>query len=514
VDLPQADDVGPLRPPLARRPAFQVLAFIALATAAKVVLALLQEPDSIEAYHWLYAQYPAPGYYDHPGMIGWLIWLSTSLFGDSLLAIRLPTIAGGGLAVWLAFLAGRRMYDERTGRLAALLVGCVPLIARFSMEATPDAPLLLFWMASIWALSHAVSKDGSAWWLASGFFIGAAMDSKYTAVFLAAGVGLFLVFSPEHRKWLARKEPYLAAIVALAAFWPTVVWNAQNDWRSFAYQGVERLKVTDGFTLSHAVLFIRRQGALVTPFIVVWAWVAGAKVAARWKSAPWTDRLNACLGLPVLILFFGVAFLRSGRAHWPAPAYLALFLLSAAVVERGGRWGKRLHYGSLAILIAAGVAWPAYLATVPRERVKTWEIVAAEVRRHDPAFVIASDYHDAAQLSYHARPITAWDLTPTGRGGKSFREWWRPGLLAGKDAIVVTGKPHDPAVLEAIRRCFDSVDSPREVVTAPLGDRPRTYLLWTARSYRPPPGGPTSPDPDARNPSGHGSPVFVVRRAE
>src|SRR5262245_59821363 len=135
VDLPPAIAVGPRRASPIGRPAFQVLAFIALATAVKVAISLLQEPDAIEAYHWMYAQHPAAGYFDHPGMIGWLIWLSTSVFGDSLLAIRLPTIVGSGLAVWLAFLAGRRMYDEKAGRLAALLVGVVPLTARFAMEA-------------------------------------------------------------------------------------------------------------------------------------------------------------------------------------------------------------------------------------------------------------------------------------------------------------------------------------------------------------------------------------------
>ena len=45
-----------------RRPAAQVLAFVAVATAVKVALALQQQPDSIEAYHWLYARNPAAGW--------------------------------------------------------------------------------------------------------------------------------------------------------------------------------------------------------------------------------------------------------------------------------------------------------------------------------------------------------------------------------------------------------------------------------------------------------------------
>ena len=395
---------------------------------------------------------------------------------------------GGGLAVWFAFLAGRRMYDERAGRLAALLVGLVPLTARFAMEATPDGPLLLFWTASIWALSHALSKDSIGWWAASGLFIGAAMDSKYTAVLLPAGLILFLLLSPGHRKNLARTGPYLAALVALAVFWPTLAWNSQHEWQSFAYQGVERMKESQPISLSRVDIFIRRQAVLVTPFILLWAVVAGIRTASRWKVASWADRLNASLGLPILFLFLAIALFRSVRAHWPVPAYISLFLLSAAAVERGGRWGKRLHYGTLAVLAAAGIAWPLYLATIPREQIRTWENVAAAVRVHDPAFVIAPDYHHAAQLAWQLRPVTAWDMTPTGCGGKSFRLWWKPDGLAGKDAVVVTSKPHDPAELASVGACFERVEGPIEVDADPRAESSEPYLVWIARSYRPPPG--------------------------
>jgi len=68
------------------------------------------------------------------------------------------------------------------------------------------------------------------------------MDSKYHAVFLGLGVFGFLVFSPEQRSWLRRKEPWIGVALALLAFSPTLLWNAQNGWQSFAYQGVSRFK--------------------------------------------------------------------------------------------------------------------------------------------------------------------------------------------------------------------------------------------------------------------------------
>lgn len=504
MDLSETAAVGPPAVSWVRRPSSQVLVFIALATAAKVILALVQEPDVIEAYHWLYGRHPAAGYTDHPGMIGWLVWASTTVFGHSLLAVRLPTIVGSGLAVWLLFLTGRLMYGDKAGRLAAFLMGLVPLTARFAMEATPDAPLLLFWTAAIWAIAHALkieseiasprpavrnpaAKTSTGWWMTAGLFIGAALDSKYPAILLPGGLVLFLLVSPEYRKRISRMGSWLAALIALTVFWPTVIWNAQHEWQSFAYQGVERMRDHQEIDLSGLAVFVRRQAALITPFVLMWIGGAAFKTVAKWRDAPWTDRLNVCLGVPVVFLFLAVACVRTVRAHWPVAGYVNLFLLSAAAVVQGGTWGKRLHGATLVILAAAGLAWPVYIITRPAEQVRPWERVADDVRRLHPDFVIASDYHHAALLAWRLRPVTAWDMTPVGREGKSFQHWWRPDPFVGKDAVVVTSKPPDPAEMASLGVCFEHIEGGREVTVSPLTGRPKTLLLWTARSYRPPP---------------------------
>ncbi|MGH7855530.1 MAG: glycosyltransferase family 39 protein, partial [Candidatus Binatia bacterium] len=40
--------------------------------------------------YWNYAQHLDFSYLDHPPMVAWLIWLSTSLFGNSEFSVRLP----------------------------------------------------------------------------------------------------------------------------------------------------------------------------------------------------------------------------------------------------------------------------------------------------------------------------------------------------------------------------------------------------------------------------------------
>src|SRR5579862_2605667 len=294
---------------------WQVLGAIAFVTLVRSILSTQLELSSVESYHWVYSQHPALGYYDHPGMIAWIGGLSTAVFGHSPLGFRALTLATSGGMVWLIFLAARRLYDEEVGRLAALLAAFVPLLFVFGGEATPDAPCLFFWSATVWAVAHALSGDSARWWYPGGVFLGLALDSKYHAVFLGLGVFGFLLFSPDHRSWLKRKEPWIGAVLAVLAFSPTILWNARNGWQSFAYQGLSRFS-EGAFQPSQLWRFPLSQLYLLTPIVAVLAWGAGISSLVQWRKAGWRERFLGALGTPVLLFFYLMVFLRPVRGHW------------------------------------------------------------------------------------------------------------------------------------------------------------------------------------------------------
>ena len=60
----------------------------------------------------------------------------------------------------------------------------------------------------------------------------------------------------------------MAVAVALAAFAPTLIWNARNGWQSFAYQGVSRFKESS-FEASQLYKFPISQLLLLTPAVCV-----------------------------------------------------------------------------------------------------------------------------------------------------------------------------------------------------------------------------------------------------
>ena len=463
-------------------PARQVALTLALVTAIKVVLAAQLELTSLEAYYWLYGRHPALGYFDHPGMVGWMTWLSTALFGHSTLGVRMIPVLGGTLGAWLAFLGARRLYGDGAGRMAALLVALMPMTFIHSTEATPDAPLLLFWSATLWALANALSGKSAAWWYAAGAFLGAAMLSKYSGVLLAVGTLGFVVFSPDHRAWLKRREPYAAVLIALAVFSPTLIWNAQHGWRSITYQGLSRFDEPT-FRLKYLYEFPGTQLALVTPIVCLWAWGAGIVTVAKWRTAAWQDRLAASLGLPLLVLIYGLAVTRSVRGHWTAPAYAAAFVLAAGVVERGGAWGRRLHAATLAVAGVALVIAPIVFALLPREQRAPWAALAGEVRARRADFVIAADYHDAAQMAWHLRPIEGADWTAVGAGNKAFPDWWEPSRHRGQRAVILW-RSGDTVELDLIRARFERVGWPETVTVTRFPGKKENYVLVVAEGYR------------------------------
>src|SRR5204863_1253564 len=105
--------------------------------------------------------------------------------------------------------------------------------------ALPDGPLLFFWLLTLDRLAAALdAPDGAVRpWLWVGLAWGGALLSKYHAVFLPAGVLLYMAVEPPARRWLRRPGPYLAATIGLLVFSPVIAWNAAHGWASFVFQG-------------------------------------------------------------------------------------------------------------------------------------------------------------------------------------------------------------------------------------------------------------------------------------
>ena len=216
----------------------RLIALVVVLTALRLMAAGAIHLTEDEAYYRLWAQHLQFGYFDHPPMIAWWIRAGTMLFGDTPLGVRLLPALASGLNTWLIGDLARRLGAEpRTAFRAALWYNATLTVCLGGMLAIPDAPASLFWTLTLWALAARVAQRMSlGWWAAAGVAAGLGVLSKYSALFLAPGVVLWLLLIPGGLAALRRPGPWLAALVAGGLFSVNVVWNAQNHWESFTKQ--------------------------------------------------------------------------------------------------------------------------------------------------------------------------------------------------------------------------------------------------------------------------------------
>src|SRR3984885_13973370 len=190
-----------------------------------------------EAYYTLWSRSLSFGYLDHPPMVALLIRASTSLFGASEFGVRaLSLLVVGAMPALIALIAWRLFDSVEKAALAALMWIAMPLVSIGAVFVAPDAPLVVFWTLGLAALVELWRTGETRWLIALGLALGLALQSKFTATFLAAGVVLALVATPSLRRWLISPALLAGLAVALAIFAPFVAWNAARGWAPFAKQ--------------------------------------------------------------------------------------------------------------------------------------------------------------------------------------------------------------------------------------------------------------------------------------
>jgi 4-amino-4-deoxy-L-arabinose transferase-like glycosyltransferase len=388
-----------------------VLTAVRLMMAATLPLA----PD--ETYYWVWSHALATGYLDHPPMVALWIWLGTLLSGQSAFGVRLLGPLSAAVASWFLFDAARRLFPGRpAGSAAVLLLNGSLLLGVGSVIMTPDAPLMFFWTATLWAMVRLIDSDLGAWWLAAGLFGGLALDSKYTALFLWVGVGLWVLVVPAARPWLRRWEPWAAVVLGTLLFAPVLAWNAAHGWAGFARQGGRVGDWQPMRAVGFLAELIGGQIGLATPWIFILC-MTGLTVAAR---RTWTHReprwsLLAALSVPPVLVFVQHALGDRVQGNWPAIIYPAAALAAAGLVRPGRKtaWigASALGFGVTAVVYAQ--AMTGFIPLPPRldpiaMRLAGWDGLARQVeamrRQAGADYVAVEGYGAASELAWWLPP--------------------------------------------------------------------------------------------------------------
>jgi 4-amino-4-deoxy-L-arabinose transferase-like glycosyltransferase len=365
-----------------------------------------------EAYYRLWSMAPAFGYYDHPPMIAWWIWLGRHIAGDTTLGVRLlPILASAVTSVLVFDMAALAGAGRKVSERAGVWFNATLLVLAGGFLAVPDAPASLFWSLALWSALRARQGSALVWWGLAGAAAGLAVLSKYSALFIAPGMLIWLGSSPGGRAQLKTTGPWLACLVAAAVFSANVAWNAEHHWLTFDKQFG---RVTAGhFAPRYLLEFVAEQAVLLNPLIALFA--GTALVARPRPGAPATD-LSPFLALSAPFIAYLLVHSLHDRvqAHWPAPLYPLLAIIAAVGAERVGEgWGGlrrappvlgfALGGAALVLLATPGGALGRYDPALP---LRGWSAFAGQLealrRQSGAAWVGTASYGVASQLADEA----------------------------------------------------------------------------------------------------------------
>lgn len=449
-----------------------VIALAVYSLALRLLYAGLVELMPEETYYWNYAQHLDYGYLDHPPMVAWLIRAATDLFGQTQFAVRAGSILCGLITTLFVYRLTRNMYGESAALASVALTQALPFFFSAGLLMTPDAPMTAAWAACLYFLERAlVAGIAGAWWRA-GIALGLGLASKYTILLLGVTAAAYIIWNSDSRRWLRRYEPYLAGLCALGLFAPVIVWNAQHEWASFAFQTSRRLAEAPRFALPNLIgsvlVLLTPTGALSLVLVM-----------NPRRSQPAAGRrlltLAALLPLTVFLIF---SLRHQVKLDWTgAPWVAALPLLSAEMVWTGAHAAARfgalrervraawaptlaalmLFYAAGLYYLSQGLPGAGYAAHIEIFPVG-WRGLAAQVldaaqqsRRQtgvEPVIVGMDRYGIASEIAFYGRQrLPAAPLTSSAHLflgiGLMYERWTPPPSLAGDTLLLVAYDPND-----------------------------------------------------------------------
>jgi 4-amino-4-deoxy-L-arabinose transferase-like glycosyltransferase len=474
---------------------------LTVVTAIRLLLAGKFGLGVDESHYLIYSRHLAWGYFDHPPMVAFLAAL-TSRLGDSVFLVRLgPIICSVISLVLLRYLALALYRDERVGFWATVLLHLMPYQHLLLVGLLPDATLNIFWCATLLALWHAMKSEKWPLWILTGLLFGGALLSKYHAVLLVLCLLGYFITSTQHRFWLKRAQPYVAALIGLIVFVPNILWNARHGWISYSYQlgqgsgdGLDPGKLLTAIGGQLAAWSPIIFGLLIAVFIAI---IRQPKISAADRFAVWTS-------IPIFVFFCLTGLTSRILPHWTSVGWWTGSLAAMAVIvqktpgqtpaaRRWRRWSAAAAvtgFGMtclLYVVLFLPVVRPVYNwardvslslnqtfpAVKPLDPFETgfdisnelfgWpeiarqvETIRAQMPRPATTFVFGHRFYSTSQLSVYLQPSTV--ATVLHHSYNQYRLWFAAGEHVGWDALFIVDQKRHQKRAARYRPLFRDMD--------------------------------------------------------
>ncbi len=269
------------------------------------VLALFISPLGLhgdEAQYWAWSKDLDWGYFTKPPLIAWVIWTTTTLFGDAEWAVRLSSPLLHSLTAFVIFRTAKFAFNAKTGFWAAVIYLLMPALWLSSAIVSTDVSLLLCWATALNAWLHLRAKATKLRALQLGAAIGFGLLAKYAMLFFLPALGLAWILDKHTRQGLKAVQGFIFAATAFLIFLPNIIWNFRHDFATVSH-------TADNANLSAKEL----------PFHPLELFQF------------WTEQLGVFGPVTFILLGIGLIYALKGRLDTPA-IWISFFVLSPLII--------------------------------------------------------------------------------------------------------------------------------------------------------------------------------------
>jgi hypothetical protein len=366
----------------------------------KIAILLLLPLTGDEAYFIKWANNLSMGYYDHPPMVGWMLYLM-SFISDSHIFFRLFSVVTTFAVAFVIYKIALLYSVEKKRAFFTSLIFLASPVDILLILMTNDIALLFFSSFGVLFLLYSLEKkEWLRYSLLAGLFLGSAFLSKYFAVFLLFSLLLFCIFIYRSK---AVKTILVVTAVVSVFITQNLYFNYNSCWNNILFNFFARTEHN-----SYNIGTILGYFGLI--FYILTPWGAYFLLKTKFEKTKLFKLLAFILGIAFFI-FLVVSLKNKIGLHWFLIFVPYIFLLFIYLDSE--KQLKLFRYNAVFTSVHAAIVITVLLlpTSLLKEHKKYSDIViytqpkmlCSELEKFNDDRIFTHSYSSASTLSYYCK---------------------------------------------------------------------------------------------------------------
>ena len=287
------------------------------------------EVQGDEAQYWYWSTYFDWGYYSKPPLVAWIIGLFTSIFGNSIFILKLPSLLAHFLTSLVLFnlskVFNRNTEESLWLSITYLLFFAVSLSSNI---ISTDPFLLLFWSSSLLFFKICLNKKSIKNIILTSIFVALGFYAKYAMIYFFL-CSIILILFTDNKKELI-KSILIISFFVLILISPHLYWLYSTNWVTFIHTGDNFNWNASLYNFEQLFNFIVSQFFISTPIILL----IFIKQFAKTKKFIQSYSFEISYSLPILVLITAQSFISRANANWSSVAFIGVSMIAVNILYK------------------------------------------------------------------------------------------------------------------------------------------------------------------------------------